>query len=376
MAKSIKQREPIALREKALTNGRKSLYLDYYVEDGRTHQYEFLKLYLIPERTKADRIQNANTMQAAKAIQAQRLLERANGKAGIKTRNNGAMFLADYIKEYKARKAKAWRNGSSMQSLNATLKLLEAYKSTKIAVSQIDKQYCLGFLNRIASTSLAEGTKRQYWLIFNTMLNALVRDEIIALNPASKLRAEDKKVIAGTTEARAFLDISEVKRLAQAHCGNAMVKRAFMFACFSGLRISDIFKLTWADVRQGESSMYINIIIQKTQKCLYLPINNNAMQWLPERNGAKDNAPIFTLPQNGTINYHIKRWAKNAGITKDVCFHVSRHTFATSLLTMGADLYTTSKLLGHSNVRTTQIYAEVVNQKKNEAVNMLDNIQL
>ena len=54
--------------------------------------------------------------------------------------------------------------------------------------------------------------------------------------------------------------------------------------------------------------------------------------------------------------------------------HTARHTFATTLLTLGADIYTTSKLMGHKNLRTTQIYAEVVNKKKVEAVNLMDKV--
>ncbi len=68
----------------------------------------------------------------------------------------------------------------------------------------------------------------------------------------------------------------------------------------------------------------------------------------------------------------LSRWAREAGIGKHVTFHVSRHTFATMALTMGADIYTTSKLLGHTEVRTTQIYARIVNSKKEEAVALLD----
>ena len=70
----------------------------------------------------------------------------------------------------------------------------------------------------------------------------------------------------------------------------------------------------------------------------------------------------------------MKKWAKGAEIEKNVTFHLSRHTFATTLLTLGADIYTTSKLMGHKNLRTTQIYAEVVNKKKVEAVNLMDKV--
>ena len=80
------------------------------------------------------------------------------------------------------------------------------------------------------------------------------------------------------------------------------------------------------------------------------------------------------LPRESSILPVIKKWAKDAGIAKNVNFHTSRHTFATMLLTLGADIYTVSKLLGHTNVKTTQIYAKIVNKKKDDAVSLVDNI--
>ena len=74
------------------------------------------------------------------------------------------------------------------------------------------------------------------------------------------------------------------------------------------------------------------------------------------------------------MNRTLKSWAKRAGITKAVTLHTARHTYATMLLTKGADLYTVSKLLGHSEVATTQIYAKIVDSKKAEAVNLLNNL--
>ena len=382
MAKAIKNREPITIRTKELAKGRKSIYLDYYVEGTRTHKYEFLKLYIIPERTKADRMQNANTMQAAKAIQAQRLIDRANGKAGIEKNAYGKISLSDYLKHYEKSKAKVWRSEECAKGFNAMRLHLENYKSTNIAMSQIDKAYCMGFIDYLAKGKtkcgkpLSKRTQQLYWAEFTAVLNMAVREDILSVSPISKLSADDKKPISGEGKARAFLDIDELRLLAQTPCQNENVKRAFLFACFCGLRISDVAALKWGDIRTSEGKAYIDIVMTKTQRSLHVPLNDNAIQWLPERNEAKGADNVFILPQIATINYHVRKWAKAANINKGVCFHVSRHTFATTLLTMGADIYTTSKLLGHTTVTTTQIYAEIVNKKKSEAVSMLDNIKL
>ena len=105
-----------------------------------------------------------------------------------------------------------------------------------------------------------------------------------------------------------------------------------------------------------------------------MPLSANALEWLPDRGDSKGEDFVFTLPSHFSINRSVKKWARDAEIEKNVTFHLSRHTFATTLLTLGADIYTTSKLMGHKNLRTTQIYAEVVNKKKVEAVNLMDKV--
>ena len=105
----------------------------------------------------------------------------------------------------------------------------------------------------------------------------------------------------------------------------------------------------------------------------YLPLSSQAMRYMPERGDAADNDNVFArLPKGQYLNDLIKAWAKEAGLSKHVTFHTSRHTFATMLLTLGADLYTVSKLLGHANVKTTQIYGKIVDQKKDDAVSRID----
>ena len=76
----------------------------------------------------------------------------------------------------------------------------------------------------------------------------------------------------------------------------------------------------------------------------------------------------------GRSNEILDRWAKQAGILKHVTFHVARHTHATMMLTLGADLYTISKLLGHTNIQTTQIYAKLVDESKMKAIALIPDI--
>ena len=128
------------------------------------------------------------------------------------------------------------------------------------------------------------------------------------------------------------------------------------------------------EIKQTADGQYqIETMMKKTKHSVSVPLSENALSFLPERGGAKDNDRVFSkLPdQPGNADARLKTLIRHAGIDKKVSFHVGRHTFATLTLTYGADLYTVSKLLGHSNIRTTQIYAKIVDENKRKAVNLV-----
>lgn len=132
---------------------------------------------------------------------------------------------------------------------------------------------------------------------------------------------------------------------------------------------------THFDIVQDGEQYRMSTVMQKTTTPIYLPLSRHAVRWLPERNGAEDGLHVFAgLPAEPNINKVLAKWMATAGINKKITYHTSRHTFATMMLTLGADLYTTSKLLGHANVKTTQIYAKIVDSKKTEAVNLVDKV--
>ena len=76
----------------------------------------------------------------------------------------------------------------------------------------------------------------------------------------------------------------------------------------------------------------------------------------------------------GRTNEVLSRWGKDAGIQKHITFHTARHTHATMMITLGADIYTVSKLLGHTNIQTTQIYAKIVDESKSKAIALIPEI--
>ena len=166
----------------------------------------------------------------------------------------------------------------------------------------------------------------------------------------------------------------ELKALAAAKCPNEQVKAAFLFSCFCGLRLSDIEGLTWDAIRQDGDTWRLETRMQKTRQIIYLPLSIAARRYLPERAEKGPESLVFDLPKRVTTQCDIRTWVKRAGIEKNISFHCARHTFATLALTQGADLYSISKLLGHTNVTTTQIYATIIDQRKQDAANLLNGI--
>lgn len=162
----------------------------------------------------------------------------------------------------------------------------------------------------------------------------------------------------------------ELQQLANTPCGNDDTRRAALFSAFTGLRYSDIQKLTWGEITGDEENSRIEFRQKKTKGVMYQPISPQALALCGERKEA-DTLIFPSITSGEHINHTIKNWVKRAGITKHITFHCFRHTFATLQLSNGTDIYTVSKLLGHTSVSTTQIYAKVVDSKKQQAANAI-----
>ena len=374
--KPAKVKEPIRLRMKELADGSKSLYLDIYRNGKRS--YEYLKMYIIPETDDNARKRNAATMTAANTIKSRRIIELTNGVAGLKnTSLRSKMLLLDWMQTYKESQEKKGVRGSG-KLIGNTINILRAFNE-KAAMRDINRDFCLALIDYMRNIYVSANGRKlsqfscvSYFGCFRGALNAAVREDIIAENPVNKLNTDEK--IKMPESKREFLTIDEVKTLIGTPCRREDIKSAFLFSCYCGLRISDVLALKWKNVDCTGEQWRINIIMQKTRQPLYLPLSMQARKWMPERDGAAEDDPVFaTLPCEDTCNMQIKPWVKEAGITKHVTYHVSRHTFATMMLTLGADLYTVCKLLGHTDVKTTQIYAKIINKKKDDAISLIDN---
>ena len=382
-----KAKETVRLREKRLSNGNVSLYLDYYKDGNR--EYEFLKLYLIPEKTPFDKLHNLEVLNAANAIKAERTRAIIAEEAGLKRVGQSKMLLSDWMMHCadraEQRASTAANRHTWGRTIENTIDIVRQYAGDGVRLSDVDKAFCIGFIeylrtgyvigSRVQNTGkhLAASTAQKRYQCLRFALSEAQREGIITTNPCDLLADADKIKVPEST--RAYLTIEELKTLEATPTASEGTRRAYLFMCYCGLRISDVLRLRWADIDTQGEPWTIAIRQQKTQAPLYLPLSDKAREFLPQQGETAPSDPVFaSLPTEPAMNRTLKLWAKRAGIDKNITLHTARHTYATTLLTKGADLYTVSKLLGHSEVATTQIYAKIVDRKKVDAVNLLNNL--
>ena len=363
----MKNKELVTLRQRKMLNGGYSLYLDYFI-DGLRHR-DSLNMYLVPEKTKLEKLLNQETLKQAQTLRAQKIIAIQSGEPENRTKQKD-ILVSDYLIQRADYYTKQGQEGYALQlkSLLGWVKR-EAPKMTMKTATKHQIQELFVPIRR----DLKETSARNYFLALNTQFRAAIRDGLIKHNVFTEFASHEKPK-AHESE-RAYLTIEDIRRLVKTNINNTAVRQAFLFSCFSGLRISDIRELTWDKIRTTPSGRQVEARQKKTKNPVYIPLSDTACSFLPLAPGHKKTEKIWPrLPKSPNIGPMIDRWAKRAGITQHITFHSARHTCATLLLTYGADLYTVSKLLGHSKITTTQIYAKIVDQKKIDAVNALPTL--
>lgn len=382
MAKEKKIKEPIKVRQKPLKNGNISLYLDIYRDGKRV--YEFLKLYLIPECTKEDKEKNRQTMQLANSIKSKRIVEMQNGEYGFKSEYAVDTLFYEYYRSEAQKRRNATESRGNWGDWYSCLHHLLIYcPNEKITFKDITPKWVQGFRDyldreavawahdyrtRIKDKPLSQNTKVSYFNKFKACVNQAYEDRIIPYNPIRSV--EGFKAEEGT---RMYLTIDEVRKIAQTECEYPRIKAAFLFSCLTGLRRSDILKLTWGEVHQQGEFTRIIFRQKKTSGLEYLDITSQAAELMGER-GKPDEQVFQDIHSPTCTNKAIQEWVLRAGINKKITFHCGRHTFAVMMLDLGTDIYTVSKLLGHRELSTTQIYAKVLDKNKQKAVSNIPDI--
>jgi len=338
-----------------MPSGNTSLYLDIYVNGVRS--YEYLHLYLSPN--KRDKEQNRQTLQLAEAICAKRLVEVRNGQYGFKS--PVAVSLREYVQRITDTK-----KGSTRRRYEALNNILQAYCKNCMMLADITPAWFSSFLAHLNKQGYARNTLAVYVATMRYIINQAHREGLLPTNPITGIKG------VGYEETnRTYLTIDEVRKLADTPCPNDVTRRAFLFGCMTGLRNCDIRALTWGDVHDQDG--YTRIIFRqaKTHGQEYLDISAQASSLMGIR--GRDGDVVFPLLSWHAVRQQLKAWVKRAKITKHVTFHTSRHTFAVMMLGV-TDIYTVSKLLGHRELSTTQVYAKVIDKAKREAVDNMPDL--
>jgi len=234
------------------------------------------------------------------------------------------------------------------------------------------KEFLLTTKSRKSSEAiLAQNTAVTYYSIFKAALKKAFVDGYLTTDLSAKTKG-----IKLLETRREFLTIEELNKLAETPCNNHTLKKAALFSALTGLRLSDVQKLTWKELVFDGSLYKINFTQKKTKGVEYMPISEQAFGICGER--GESNALVFEkLPDSAWISSPLKHWVESAGINKKITFHCFRHTFATLQLSNGTDIYTVSKMLGHKDLKVTQIYAKIVDETKQKAAGAIKlNIKL
>ena len=282
----------------------------------------------------------------------------------------------DFIKYFEDLRDKRHQNSSKSIRVNwdREVKLMKMFTEGKPMIfSTIDMNLLEDYKNFLINApqggskkgTITRNTASTYFSIFKAGLHQAFIDGYLTVDIAAKA-----KNIAYSDKQREYLTIDELNTLAATPCDRPIMKRASLFSALTGMRHSDIQKLKWKEIIKDGEHYRILFTQQKTKGVQYMPISDQAYQLCGER-GEPDRLVFEGLQDPSWINKPLERWIKAAGITKHITFHCFRHTYATLQLTNGTDIYTVSKMLGHTKVTTTQIYAKIVDEKKEQVADTI-----
>lgn len=359
----------VTLRTRKIKEGRQlSFYLDYYpgYRDEATMKvirHESLGIYIYAKpKNQRERDYNERMTERAEALRCRRYEAVVNERYDFfdKEKTKGD-FLA-YFKAKAEKKNTKWEH---------VYKHFHRFTGGKCTFGEIDVELCNRFKEYLLTAPQFLHTKRKlhvnsvagYWSTFRAVLHTAYRERKIRENPNGFL----ERIDTIPTE-KEHLSQDELIRLADTPCDAPMLKKAFLFACLTGLRKSDVKALTWENIQPyGDGRMYVTVRMQKTKDLVNNPISDEAL----ELAGPRGTGRVFPEFKDSMTQAPLKKWLKAAGITKRISFHSSRHTFGSLQVEAGTSIYVVQRLLAHKNVSTTQIYAEMADELKRQSVDRI-----
>lgn len=383
------------LGAKVLSDGRESLFLDYYLGYQKIYneklgrevtrkdrKREHLSLYLWQApRTPIERQQNKDTLELAKKIRFEKGQELLEMTEGYRLKSNRKVNFLDYFRTYIDNYTKKDIRmiqiafGRFVDFLNETPEY-NKYKDM-IRPDQITKDMILSFSEYLQSRSVGEGARSLY-ARFKKVIKHAVEHGVMRINPCSgiSIKVDDSQLRKEILSQEEIQLLVSTKRENE----NPNIRRAFIFCLYCGLRFCDVKELTFADVDYSNKLLRFEQNKTKghsTKSGVVIPLNDSLLKLIgmPTNSNSKDDL-IFPLPSYEMCLKSLKRWVKRAGINKNISWHCARHSFAVNILNNGANIKTVSSLLGHSSLQMTEKYMHAIDKLKQDAINSLPELDI
>lgn len=404
------------LMGRALSDGRDSLYLEYYLgkvdavsKSGKAYKKnerrnEILGLYVWQApRTPLERQQNKETIEIAKRIRFERGQELLESQEGyrLKKKTKDINFLdwmwAYYEAYTKADKRHIKRahavfvdylidpkdtftpkpDWTKQQRAEAAKTKAKKSKGLKIKPTQLTKELITGFTEYLQKRFKGEGAHTLY-ARFKKIIKAAVEADVIRKDPCTGIVI---KIDNGALK-KDVLSMDEIKQLITTHYPgeSTNIRRAFIFCLYAGLRWCDVKDLTFANVDFSNRRLSFDQAKTKshsTASNVVIPLNDGLLTLIgePSERGKRDEL-IFPLPSHNMCLKALRHWTARAGIDKHITWHCARHSFAVNILNNGANIKTVASLLGHSGLKHTEKYTRAVDSLKEAAINSLPGLEI
>jgi integrase len=372
----------VTLRKRTLPSGKITLYLDFFppVYNAKTREFsrrEYLGLYLVSKpKNNIDKAMNSENLYKAEMICANRLNELNKQQIytpfeqeRLRLQEIGEKSFLQYLKQ-----TAEIKTGNNAEIWKYAIIHFEKFlKNEDILMQEIDVTIIEDFREYILKAKCLK--KKDQFLAQNTALSYFNKIKATLRKAYKKglLQTDINAAVDSIKEQesqRNFLTMEEASRLFRTPCKKEIVKRVCMFSLLTGIRYSDIAKLTWEEVQYSKSEgYYIRFKQQKTDRPVTLPISQEAFEFLGEKETQYKR--VFYDLKKWDVDRLLPIWVKDASIEKHITFHCFRHTYATLQMAAGTDIFTVSKMLGHKNIKTTQIYTKIIDEKKRETTNKI-----
>lgn len=246
----------------------------------------------------------------------------------------------------------------------SSLNKLKRYCHGKIYKNELNYNFISRYEVFLLQSGINKNTVSRHLRVLRTYVNLAIKEGYL------KEYCFESFVIKEHAGNRTYITMPELKALETVYYEKDTFKSriglgAFLFSCYTGLRYGEIKNLKW----QHLEGTILRVYQEKTDKTISVPLSKKALDILPPKSGSF----IFRISSNQVLNKYLKRCAVIAKI-RPITFHSARHTFATISLNLGMPIEVVSSLLGHSDIKTTQIYAKIVNETKVKAMKLWDDI--